>query len=244
MKRFSFLLAVLLSVQTFARTKDFSFSSNLFVRSKYVGPSGLVFYPDPVTQGSFTIIHKSGFFFDLWGSTGFNRDWSKDWDDEIDYTLGYNGELEYLNLSISVSYFDDFPVGRFAYNDVIMTNLRIDDRKKINCFFYLTPFFKYNNYIIPDKKTPFKGGNLFSVGVDSDYILLHRVKLNSSLQTLFDDGAFGSKAGLLLKGASALELLLSKKASWNMISIEAYVPIGNRGFDHQFVFSSGLSFNF
>lgn len=86
MKTLHTLIALLMSaiLTNTAIAQDFTVRGQTVVRSQYVGfDDGLMYYPDGVIQGNVTLAHQSGFFLDLWYSSGFNADWSTNWDDEL-----------------------------------------------------------------------------------------------------------------------------------------------------------------
>jgi hypothetical protein len=97
MKKFMIFLMLAMCLANFALAQKFNLSAQTTVRSKYVGPEGLSFYPNPVLQTGVTLELKSGLFFDVWDSVGFDGKWSKNWDDEVDYTVGWNGKIEQIN---------------------------------------------------------------------------------------------------------------------------------------------------
>lgn len=248
MKTLHILLALLVSafLTKTVTAQDFTVKGQTVARSQYVGfDNGLVFYPDGVIQGNITLAHKSGFFLDLWYSTGFNTDWSTDWDDELDYTLGWNGKVNNLDLTASITYFDDYSVGTMPYNDVVKGFVRLGlPTKKISEHVNLTPFGSYVGYIVPDNKTPFEGGNVYALGLDSEITLTSRLKIASSTSLGWDDGGFGIKPGYIFKHSSTVNVPVSKHFTWNVIEATIYVPLGNRNMRTEVVWGTGLSWWF
>lgn len=234
---FSFSVLVICTVMA----QDFNLSGQKVLRSKYVGPDGLTFYDKPVIQGNITLDHKSGFFVDLWISSGLNTNWSTDWDDEMDYTLGWSGKIKPIQISTSISYFDDINIWQFSYNDVIKSEVRIDLPKKINKWLEVIYFVDYANYFIPDKKTPFNGGNIYSLGIDNEIIISEKIKITPSVQFSYDDGAFEVKPGCFIKMSSNLNLTLTKHFVWNIVEATFYGPLGEREMKNQLILGTGLS---
>jgi hypothetical protein len=226
--------------------QDFTIKGQTVVRSQYVGfDDGLVFYPDGVIQGNITLAHKFGFFLDLWYSSGFNTDWSTDWDDELDYALGWNGKVNNLDLTASITYFDDHSVGSMPYNDVVKSFVRIGmPTNKISEHLNCTPFASYSGYFIPDNYTPFEGGNVFALGFDSGITLTPTLSITSSTSFGWDDGGFGVKPGCIFKHSSTVNIQASKHLTWNILEATIYVPIGNRNMRTEIVWGTGLSWSF
>lgn len=222
-------------------TTIFSLNGQSVVRSKYVGPDGLQFYGDPVLQSNITLNHKSGLFFDLWYSTGFNSQFSNDWDDEIDYTLGWSGKVYKFGLNSSLSYFDNFKNFNFTYNDVVKGNIHLSYPRQIKPWLKVMPYLDYIFYIIPNQKTPFNGGNLCSIGLDNEIAITEKIKTTPLIQFTWDDGAFETKPGTMLKLSSNLNWTLSKHFVWNIIETTFYSPAHKREMKNEFVLGTGLS---
>lgn len=243
-KLVAFLFFVMVSCITVTvNAQDFSLNGQTMVRSKYVGPDGLQFYGDPVSQSNITLNHKSGLYFDLWYSTGFNSKLSNDWDDEIDYTLGWSGKISQFNLSSSLSYFDNFKNFNFSYNDVVKGNIHLGYPKQIKPWLKVVPYVDYITFIIPNKNTPFNGGNLYSIGFDNEITITEKVKITPLVQYTWDDGALGVKAGHFLKLSSNLNWTISKHFVWNVAEVTFYSLSNKREMKNQFVIATGLSWN-
>ncbi|MDQ5950652.1 MAG: hypothetical protein QG585_594 [Patescibacteria group bacterium] len=229
-----------------ASAQDFTVKAQTIVRSQYVGfDDGLGLYPDPVVQGNVSLTHESGVFIDLWYSSGFNSRWATDWDDELDYTVGWSEKVWSLDLTTSLSYFDNFSVGQVPYNDVIKWGVLLDfPKKEPFCWLSVTPFMSYSLYVIPDGNTPFEGGNVFALGAKTEVVLTEKTRLTSSTSIGFDDGCFGVKEGFILKHSSSLNRTLSPKLTWHILEATGYFPLGNRDMPSQMVWGSGFSWTF
>ncbi len=226
--------------------QDFTVKAQTIVRSQYVGfDDGLMFYSDPVVQGNISLTHESGIFIDLWYSSGFNSEWATGWDDELDYTVGWSGKVGSLDLTTSLSYFDNFSVGQVPYNDVVKWGIQLDfPKKEPFCWLSVTPFMSYTLYMIPDGNTPFEGGNIVALGAMSEVRLTEKLRLRSSTSLGFDDGCFGVKEGFILKHASSLNCTLTPKLTWNILEGTGYFPLGNRNMPSEVVWGSGFSWTF
>jgi len=244
----STLVTLMLLVSTLcpaAPVEDFTVKAQTIVRSQYVGfDDGLVFYPHAVLQGNVTLGHSSGFFLDLWYSSGFNSEWSTDFDDELDYTAGWAGKAGNLDLLVSVAYYDDFQVGSGPYNDVIKGNFRLGFPQTKLGSFTVTPFASYGIFLIPDSSTPFDGGNVFALGFDSEIKITDRLSIASSTQLAWDDGVFGVKSGAFVKHASTVNFAFTPHLTWNALEATVYIPFGGRGLQAEAVWGTGLSWSF
>lgn len=248
MKTLQTLIALLMSalLPTSAIAQDFTVKGQTIVRSRYVGfDDGLLLYPKGVLQGNLTLAHKkSGLFAELWYSSGFNTDWSQSWDDELDYTVGWGGKVKNLDLILSLTYFDNHNIGTLPFNDVIKGFVRLGfSATKINECFSITPFGSYTGYFIPDNETPFEGGNIFALGVDSELTLAPWLKVASTTAISWNDGAFGVRPGTSFRHTSTLNIPLSKNWIWNALETSFYVPLGNRNMKNEVVLGTGLSWS-
>jgi hypothetical protein len=242
MKKF-FLLFVFFVV--IATGSIFAQSAKSVIRSKYVGPDGLTFYDKPVIQTNLTFRNSSGAYFEIWLSTGFNNEFvNGDYDDEIDYTLGWQSRISRLYLDVAVTYFDQIRLFYGPYNDVIMGSISLEYPILVNLS-HIAPYAKYTPYIVPDNKTEFSGGSLYSIGVKGNACLVKKVKLLPSLQLTYDNGAFGVSPGSFVSVSTLLNYEISKRATWNVIEFVGYLPIGNRpNMVNEFTFGTGFSYNF
>lgn len=131
------------------------------------------------------------------------------------------------------------------YNDVVKGFIRLGlPTKKISEHVNLTPFGSYVGYFIPDNKTPFEGGNVFALGIDSEVTLTSWLKVASSTSLGWDEGAFGMKPGYIFKHSSTVNVQVSKHFTWNAIEATIYVPLGNRNMRNEVVWGSALSWCF
>ncbi|MFA6386670.1 MAG: hypothetical protein WCW04_02800 [Candidatus Paceibacterota bacterium] len=238
---FTIAMIVIASLST-ATAQDFNLSGQTMLHSKYIGPDGLQFYGKPVLQSSVTLNHKSGLFFDLWCSTGLNTQFSNDWDDEIDYTIGWSGKVSPFLLNASLSYFDNFKNFSFTYNDVVKSNVTLSYTKEVNGKIKISPFLSWTKFMIPNKNTPFVGGNLYSIGCNNEIVITEKVKVTPLVQLTFDDGAFDVKSGGLIKLSSNLNWTLSKHFVWNVVEATFYSPFKQRGMRNEFILGTGLSY--
>lgn len=246
MKKILFFVILFVLGVNFVNAQSFELSGQNIIRSKYVGPhDGVIFYDKPVNQGSVTLCHtRTGLFFDLWYSTGFNLD-PQDWDDEIDYTLGWVGKILEFNLYMSLSYFDNHGVFNMPFNDVIhffgkinFPELKITDNSDIS------PFISYSKFWIPDKSTPFNGGEIKSIGFDGS--INFSKKINGKISPLFawDSGTFGVRKGWLFKLSPNINWKLNNHLTWNVMEYNLYIPLKTspiaRDLPNQQVWGSGL----
>jgi hypothetical protein len=213
-----------------AIAQDFGLNIQTGIRSQYVGPDGLMFYRNPVLQGSFALEHKiTGLYFDLWYSAGLDFYGPRDWGDEIDYTIGWvNNKKSPLRINVSLSYFDNFKIFHGPNNDVIKGNLRFELPTKVNDWLVLSPYVNYITFRIPGKNNPLIGGNLFSLGLSDEIGFTPVTKTLSLFQITRDDGAFGVEPGYMFKTSLSFALKLTDHLDWCIVEATLYSPLGQR----------------
>jgi hypothetical protein len=227
--------------------QNFQLEIQSLVRSKYVGPNGATYYKDPVIQSYVNLQHKSGIFAEVWISKGIENSWSKNYGDEIDYTLGWNGMISIFKLFASVSYFDNFKIFDGPSNDVIRGTGRIDFSKQITGWYKITPYLSCLSYWIPGKgkDNPLYGGRgtLYSVGVDNEIALSKMFTATYQLQLTRDDGLLGEKPGYLFRFLPTLSCTLSKHFDL-YVETMVYCPSAKRVMTKKETFGGGVVWRF
>jgi hypothetical protein len=229
-----------------ALEKPFAVNGGIMVISRYVGfANGAVFYNRPVTYGYLNMTHKqSGFSLGVWASTGFNGSYSNNWDDEIDISLGWSHQFEYGTLSLSQAYFDCFQVGTENANDVYYTNLQFSlPAKQVTSWLTVTPYVQYEIYVT-QSDSPTNGGNVLSVGLNSEIKFTDRLGLSSNTSIKHDDGGFGLNPGMLVKNVSTLQYRVNEHLTANIIEATIWCPLMHDSRNTENTIGTGLSFSF
>lgn len=221
-----------------------NFSSKIF--SKYVGDTGTVFYNHPVVQNDLTISHKSGMYFDLWVSTSLkNAGVSTNYGNEIDYTIGWAGELSGIGIDAGVSYWDIVTLFKMPEDDIIQPYLELNKKFNVIEGHVFTPSIRVE-YAIPAR-----GNDASSKVLHIHSALKHgweiskEVSLSQKVILTYDNGAYGADKALV----GAYEFNPSYKvASWLALDGSAKVisPFThvNDGRKTEWIFGAGLSTSF
>lgn len=246
MKTLSILLLLLLNI-TSSFAQQFTISGQNIVRSGYAGfDDGALVFDGLVIQGNVTFSSESGLFIDVWYSQDTENSQAS-WGDEVDYTIGWNGKLsENISLSVSLSYFDNHLLGQVPFNDLIKSGFKVSwENISSSSRFELTPFVAYSNFFVPDKETTFDGGNVYSIGVDSQIHVNEKISLASSTSFVWNDGAFKTSPGPMFKHTSSLNYKKDEKITWHIIETSFYVPFaGRHSVEQQTVLGTGFSWKF
>lgn len=226
--------------------KPFAVTGGAMVISRYVGFSnGAVFYKDPIAYSYLTISHvPSGFSLGVWGSTGFNREYSTDWDDEFDLTLAWSRDFGSVLLLLGQSHFDGFVVGEENANDVWKSEALLSGEaypltKQVS----LTPYAQYELYIT-HADSPVEGGGVYSLGFTSEVLLSAQVALVSNTSLKYDDGGFGLEAGLLFKHLCTLQWRVNANFTVNIVEATVWSPLMQDARNTENTIGTGFQFSF
>ena len=143
-------------------------------------------------------------------------------------------------LDIGSTYFDEPGLLTIGSKDILYNHVKLSRESKV-----VTVFWQFENYIAMPG-SPYKGGNLVSVGASKGVSLFKdRVSANTSLALTYDTGGFGCDSGLLLRGTAELDFAITKHITVILPSVNYYAPLtvrDSRTLDA--VVSAGLAYRF
>lgn len=209
------------------------------VANKYLQPgTGDVLHNRPVIQTDLLLSFKNGLYLDLWNSRSLQGKWNDgNLGNEIDYGLGWDGVVKGLAAHIGFSYYDEPKAFTLGSGDIFYTELRLGKELK-----WLSVTAGYQNYAtMPD--SGFQGGHLISIGASRAQSLYgDKVVFNASFAGVYDTGTLGTLAGFMLRGNAGVNWNISKCFTFNVVSVNYYVPLTRRATDAMVM--SGLTFRF
>jgi hypothetical protein len=223
----AFLLLVVSLVSVPALAQEVVHTTAL--RPVYMGQQGSIFADQHVMQSDVRVGWKNGVYADLWLSSGFNT--RKDFDKEIDLTLGYAKSKKHFSYSVDGSY--------FVVKDIDVANLNAQIAAK-------GFFLKAEGYVPRGKGGPGKGF-IWSTGMVADDLPLldryKRVRVSIGQWVKHDSGTFGMNPGWLYQGKLGVKLLATKKTAIG-IGAKWSAPLStdfSDGRKREFVWEFGLS---
>jgi len=168
--------------------KDFSANAEVSVLNKYVTISGSTCEPDAVVQPSLTISHSSGLYANIWNSTGFEGYEG----DEIDYYLGWAGDVVGFNADISVGYYDlrDLFSGRSGNFWTVIG--RLGKTFNIENFLSVEPFVRIEGDIA-ERDTDLGGGVLYTGGMRIEKLLRPFLSMWCEPRVTYTEGVYSSE---------------------------------------------------
>lgn len=167
------------------------------VWSKYHGSDGNVFDEDPSVQCSATLSADSGLYGGVWVAQDFDN--VTDFGDEIDFYVGYGGELGGgFTFDASLQYFALSNFGDVWNSYIQISAPSIELMNGVN----MTPYVKFDHYF-PVGDDP-AAGTLIRVGPAFNADLGNSWSLGFDPQVFHDDGAFGNYEGYVLFANASL----------------------------------------
>ncbi|GEM_PF-6939614 len=194
------VIAFLLFGAGMVQAQEVTFTSK--ARQIYLGANGDPFYNGFVPQSDFFLSWENGFYGDLWFSTALNG--QKDFDKEVDITVGKSGKIGELNYTADVNYFVLVITDVMNINGETSRNLQIN--RKVN----LAPFLRGEVYFPVHKGGPRQGLMVVS-GIRSSSELHSHVGLLVNYWFKVDSGCFGYDRALLGQGFVGLSFKLNEK---------------------------------
>lgn len=220
--------------------------------NQYVNTGGISFSDKPVLQSSLTVTMPSGFYAQVWHSTGIDANLLDNPGAELDFYLGWNGNLAWLNVPIledveadfSVSY-QDYP-GLFSRMNEDFLGLTLEIKKpfEMNEAHMLSPFVAVE-YYYPLSGNGGEQGIYASIGLKHSWKIWGPVSFEQSIRGTYDSGAFGYEPGLVVAYTASVQWKATENLSVDLGLVQYTVPISSfhdRG--NEIVYGAGIRYAF
>lgn len=217
------------------------------VLNKYVGDTGFVAYNHPVSQNDLTITHvPSGIYLDIWQSISLSHSGrSTNYGNEIEYFLGWAGDIAGIGVDTGVAYFDLITLFNMPEGDVIQPYIELNKKFDVAGRHTLTPYVRAE-YGIPAKgnANEFKGLYVYT-GLKHGWQISKNVSVSQKAAIIFDDGAYGADRAWVgayeISPSYRITEWLSFDLSGKVIGPFTNVTDGRKA---QFIGGAGFSVNF
>lgn len=174
--------------------KVFEINLSTKVLNQYVGDTGVVVYNRPVSQNDLTITHiPSGIYLDIWQSISLNHSGrSTNFGNEIDYTLGWSGDIAGIGIDTGVAYLDLITLFKMTEGDVVQPYIELNKKLDIAERHTLTPYVRVE-YGIPAKGNAkeFKGLYVYT-GLKHGCQVSKNISISQKAAIIYDDGAYAA----------------------------------------------------
>lgn len=193
------------------------------VWSNYLGVTGSEIHSGAVLQTDLFISLPRGFYFDIWHSMGLDdTKLSSNYGDEVDYTLGWAGNIKGLGLDLGLSYYDCFKIFRGSGYDAFVLYSEASKPIQLSRTHLLTPFVRFE-FQLPTGDL--KNGLYSYAGVKHSWQITPKMTIKQKANLFYDTGAYGMKSGLLGHYEASLSWQLTKYFSVEPLNIKARLPI-------------------
>lgn len=188
--------------------------------SSYVfAETGERLWNKPVLQSEITAEFPLGFYATIWHSTGFDSHFNEDGGDELDYYVGWSGELVHLELEAGAAYFDAVDLFH-ASGDTVYLYAQVG--KTFGAF---TPFVKGNFYLQPPG-SDLEGGTVLAAGLSYEVQSpLERLSIPVTGWVGHDDGTFGLDSGFISRVEAEATWQLNDTWSILFPTVSVNVPL-------------------
>lgn len=195
-------------------------------------------------QSEIGVETKWGIYATIWHSTDFDSDPSGDYGDELDYYLGWAGNVGPVSLDVGFSYFDAIELFRGAKDDTFYLYARVGKTFESKTGSY-TPFLKGNLYI-NGRGSEVEGGTVVTAGLEYEPPLpIEWLSLPARFQIGYDDGAFGNDNGFISGFALEANWQVSERFSITAPILQVSIPLTTHDErETEWVIGGGIVFNF
>ncbi len=240
-------LMLLLAFWSQPASADVSATLTSKVLSRYVLVNGADVYRKPVVQSELLLLLPKGFYADLFWSTGMNTQFSHDLDDEVDWTVGWSGNVgKGVVLDFGVTYFDlrslwstKGPVG-----DFIQPFAQAEKTFSLSESQSLTPYLRLE--VLFPTHADIRTGSYVHLGVRHVWTVSDVLALNQKLFLVGDSGAAGFDAVVIGHYQAGLDWRMAKKLTLTLPTLKFSSPLSHvsDGRQGEFVYGLGMSLAF
>lgn len=222
-------------------------SLSIQVKDKYLLGKGIVAHNKSVIQTDLYIPLDKGLYLDFWWSSGFNKKLDGGFDDEIDETIGWSGEVKNLDVDLGIAHFNLFRIDRLD-GDVVQPYFEIGKNFKVNDRHALTPYFRTEIYFpVGWKGVDAKRGAHIFGGIKHYWQALERLTISQKLAAVYDTGTFVNfDHGFLGDYSVGLGWKITDKITIDLPTFRAVFPLTDLkdGRKPNTVFGGGITFKF
>jgi len=230
------VFAIFGSTAAYAKTM---LSSTL--RTKYAAGNGAVFHDEPVIQSSIFHESQNGVFCSLWNSIGLDdSDPSSNFGDEIDWTVGWQGDVRGFGFEATLAYWDVVDLFSDKPADIVGVTLAVSKALMMG----INSSLSVERYI-PTDSSVFNGGHRITVGLSYTGKIDESMSAFVGQEVVWEDGVFGLDSGFNGKFSTSINWKVGR-ATIAFPTLTVYTTLSDfkDGRKDEFVAGSGISFTF
>lgn len=198
-------------------------SASTVITTKYANKylsfgGGSVLHDGSVIQTDITTTFENGAFVGIW--TSYSPDGESNLGDEIDFTVGWSGQIgKGWTLGYSSTYFDEQELSTFGAGDILYNKLVLS--RQLSDY---TLAFTVRNYS-PMSGSGFEGGWLIGASVSRNFQLSEKLSLFTSIELNHDNGALGCDSGLMVNPFVGMSYKVNDAVTWDIIQANGHVQL-------------------
>lgn len=184
--------------------------------------TGYVIYDKPVVQSDIEINLPLGFRVSVLNSKSLNGGWGETLGDEMDYTIGWQGQIvKNFDLDVSVTFLDELHLFQIGEDDIFYSKLHLSYTH--NQWKFSGIWENYSTY----SSGHLTGGDLLGIGIAKEFILVDKwLILETETASLFNTGAL-HREGFFQRGIINLGWEIAKGLIVIAPRVDFYVPFEN-----------------
>jgi hypothetical protein len=219
--------------------------------SRYVSTGGVAFSKDPVLQSSLTVTLPSGFYGQVWHSTGISSDLLNNTGAELDLYLGWSGRMYWLENPFLNSLEWDLYISYQGYpslfrmkDDYMGLGFEVKKPFELNDCHMLSPFVAAE-YYYPLSGNGGEQGAYASVGLKHSWKVWGPVSLEQSVRGTYDSGVYGMESGLVGAYTASLQWKAIEHLNVDLGLLQYTVPISSfHDRSNEIVYGAGIRYSF
>jgi hypothetical protein len=235
-----FLTVPVASSQATEWISSITFSTDAI--SQYINSdNGERLHGKPVVQSSANFEFRDGFYLNLWGSKGLDREGPADnHGNEIDYIFGWADVIGPIGVDLSAQYWAlSDPLLFRSHGDTVQFQIEVNKDLEFGMH-TITPFVKIEPTIPLDGS---QAGAYLYVGLRHKWNLTDSVAFTQGGEIIYDPGIYGLIGGYNFRYDAALAWELSKTMTIRLPVFRVFVPITAFEADRTTAYTYGAGFD-
>ena len=223
---------------------DYSVTASVHVLSEYLVTDGNKPHDNTVIQTDLYVTLPNNLYIDLWWSASPNGSANNDGGDEVDYTIGWNGQLNGYDVDVSLNYFDFTNIGSTKLGDIFSPSIKVGKSYIVANGLKVTPFIDVNGLILVNAP----GNDAVNVvtGITTTLTSHPRWTLFQTASLVSDTGVFANDSGLLFAYQAGGTIRITNTFFLDVVKVKLAVPITDfsDGRDNNAVVGTGVVMKF
>lgn len=216
------------------------------VWSQYLNDNGAILHDKSVLHNDMTVLTPYGLYVDIFSSFGLeSADLCNNYGDELDYILGWAGEVYGFGVDTSLIYFDLFETCNIpSKDDFIEWTIKLSRDFAVSDAHKITPYIGTKTLFAADKEGADGGVYLYG-GAKHTWTISKMWAMVHDLYILHDSGAIGFARGVIGQYCLRVNLAISDSFELNPFLVKFGARIQDAKDRHsESLIGTGFTFRF